>query len=251
MERKNKIKKSHLFLILGIVVVLIIGVITGTYFFKNNQTKEDNEENEVEEYIGTVVLDPGHDNLHGGCTNGDVEEKDITLKYAFEIGRILEENNVQVVYTREDDEALDVDRFTCLRLRAELGEQYNADYFVSIHVNSVADMSEASGFEIYTVEKYQDSVDLAEIVAKHMEELNFSPNKGIFDGSDLRVLRLSTTMPILIELGYITGSDLDYLTDDEKTTQLSQAIADGIIEKINKGKLEPDLVLEKQPDLDE
>ena len=262
MNHKKKLIKDRIFLILGIVIVLVLGVIVGINAIsheKDNNKKNDNDkvneettennENETPTVIGTVVLDAGHDVLHGGCVKGKITEQDITLKYVKEIGRILEENNVKVIYTREDNNALDSDRFTCIRKRAELGEEYNADYFVSIHVNSLDKMKKASGFEIYTVKKYKDSVDFAEIVAKHMEKSNFSPNKGILDGSDLRVLRLSTTMPILIELGYITGDDINYLTDDNKTTKLSQAICDGIIEKIKKGKLEPDLVLEKQPDL--
>lgn len=255
MNQKRKIRKGRIALVIALIVILVIGIFAGVKLFSQDQSKKKEEsENKVieepkKEYIGTVVLDAGHDILHGGCAKDGVTEQDITLKYAKEIGRILEENHVKVVYTREDENALDSDRFTCLRKRAELGESYNADYFISIHVNSLDGMKNASGFEIYTVKKYKDSVDLAEIVAKHIEKLNFSPNKGILDGSDLRVLRLSTTMPILIELGYITGNDFSYLTDEKKTTELSQVIADGIIEKINKGKLEPDLVLEKQPDL--
>ncbi|WP_299116732.1 N-acetylmuramoyl-L-alanine amidase [uncultured Winogradskyella sp.] len=80
-----------------------------------------------------VVLDAGHGGKdHGNIGNG-YKEKDISLKVMLELGKELEKlKNVKVIYTRKTDTFID------LWKRADIANKADADLFVSIHCNSVA-----------------------------------------------------------------------------------------------------------------
>lgn len=228
---KTKIMKAMLS-----IFILIIGVFSVYFFTKKDMKNVQSKDKKNNHSKPVIILDAGHDHIHGGCYRENTNEEEITLKFAKKLGKQLEKRNIQVVYTREDEQALDQDRMTCLQKRAEFSKKYQADYFISLHVNSLDNMQEARGYEIYTIDKYKDSIDLANVISYHMDELDYLKKRFIRDGSDLRVLRLNTAIPILIELGYITGNDFYYLTDDQKIEEISLKICEGIVEKIKKEK---------------
>ena len=80
-----------------------------------------------------VVLDAGHGGGdHGNLGNG-YKEKDIALNVTLEVGKALEQNkDIKVIYTRKKDV------FVELHKRADIANKADADLFVSIHCNSVA-----------------------------------------------------------------------------------------------------------------
>ncbi len=72
--------------------------------------------------------------------------KDLTLKVALKLGKLVEEGmpGVKVVYTRKTDKALGTDLATDLQARADIANKAGGDLFVSIHVNA-AQSSAARG----------------------------------------------------------------------------------------------------------
>ena len=53
--------------------------------------------------MATVVIDAGHGGSDFGATYLGRKEKDDTLRLALAVGNILEENGVNVIYTRTSD----------------------------------------------------------------------------------------------------------------------------------------------------
>lgn len=88
---------------------------------------------ELYEGVRTIVLDPGHGGKDPGCHYGNYKEKDITLSVALMLGEMIrrEMPEVKVVYTRDKDVAVALDR------RGKIANDAQADLFVSIHVNAV------------------------------------------------------------------------------------------------------------------
>ncbi len=84
------------------------------------------------EGIRTVVIDAGHGGHDPGAVGKKGREKEIALSIALKLGNYIEENmpDVKVVYTRKDDEFID------LWKRAEIANKAEADLFLSIHVNA-------------------------------------------------------------------------------------------------------------------
>ncbi|MEG0275519.1 MAG: N-acetylmuramoyl-L-alanine amidase [Coprobacillus sp.] len=249
MPHKKKMRIDRIILVVVVGLVVLFGVYKGLQFaaegvmafFKSPETGTTEVPTPTEKKI-TVVIDAGHGAVDGGAKNGAVLEKNISLKIAKAIGPILEKENINVVYTRTDDKTLHSDRFTDLKMRAEMSAQNDATCFVSIHVNDVDNpRPDISGFEIFTknnddVAINDKSTALAKAVGTQIEGLKYSKNRGLQSGKNLRVLRLNTVPSILIETGYIRGNDFKYLNDDAKLKTLGESIAKGINEYLKANK---------------
>lgn len=98
--------------------------------------------------VEVVVVDAGHGGKFPGAHYGNVYEKDLTLKVALKLGKLIEEGmpGVKVVYTRKTDKALGTDLATDLQARADIANKAGGDLFVSIHVNA-AKSTAARGVE--------------------------------------------------------------------------------------------------------
>lgn len=84
-----------------------------------------------------VVLDAGHGGSGKGGDPGAIgnglKEKDITLDVALKVGEILNKHkDIKVIYTRKTDVFIPLDQ------RPRIANKENADIFVSIHCNAVA-----------------------------------------------------------------------------------------------------------------
>jgi N-acetylmuramoyl-L-alanine amidase len=110
-------------------------------------------ENDVDK-VRKIIIDAGH----GGRDPGNLgtgryrtTEKHVALEVSLLVGKYLEENleDVEIIYTRDDDRFLELWERTSLANRAE------GDLFVSIHCNSVASAS-AYGVETYTIGMHKD-----------------------------------------------------------------------------------------------
>lgn len=80
-----------------------------------------------------VVIDAGHGGKDPGAIGFFSNEKDINLNVALKLGQMLLDSakgKVQVIYTRNTDV------FLTLKERHAIANSYNADLFISIHVNS-------------------------------------------------------------------------------------------------------------------
>lgn len=100
----------------------------------------------------TIIVDAGH----GGVDNGmsgpigrgpKLYEKDVTLAVANRLGRKLEGQGIDVVYTRTADTLIALDD------RGRIANRAKGDLFISIHVNAAnpnwKDPGGARGFETY------------------------------------------------------------------------------------------------------
>lgn len=236
MARRKRVRWDRVILVIVVALALIFCIFKGVSFIIDKVTsandKKDSQvtEEETVEYLATVVVDPGHGSVDDGAVNGDLYEKNIVLQVGKYVAEELESKNIKAVLTRTDDTRLKTDRIEDLSARAQMSAQVNADYFVSIHVNSFEDSNDVSGFEVYY--RNEESQSLANMISTQLEELNLSKNRGVLDGSTLVVLKENTVPSALVELGYINGPDYEYLNDDQKLQQLAKAIATGIENKV-------------------
>ena len=92
--------------------------------------------------VHTVFIDAGHGGRDPGTNHNGVLERAISLDVALTLGRLLEANGLDVVYSRTADKAIS------LHERTTMANATGADLFVSIHVNANDDPS-IQGFETY------------------------------------------------------------------------------------------------------
>ena len=185
----------------------------------------------------TVVLDAGHGGYDVGASFGNIYEKDIVLNISNRVGEILEENNIDVIYTRTDDVSLGDDEKEDLKNRVDISNNSNAEYFISFHINDYeCDWYEdIYGFEIWTNFYNEDSLNLGVNIEDNLEALNYTEKRPMLDGSeDLYIIRENKVPSILIEFGFMNDySDRLYFSDKYNQELLAEAVANAIIESIS------------------
>ena len=112
-----------------------------------------------------VMLDPGHGGLDPGAEteyNGTYQnEKSLMLRFAYELGEILmRSGEFEVVLTREGD------YFVSLERRIAMAHQVNADLFVSLHADALAE-GLAHGASIYVLSEEASDVASAKLAERH------------------------------------------------------------------------------------
>ena len=174
--------------------------------------------------MALVVLDAGHGGENPGAIYNGRREKDDTLALTLEVGRILQENGVDVYFTR------DTDVFETPLQKAQEANRTGADYFVSIHRNSSPIPNQYTGIETLVYNQYSESARLADNINQQLEAVGFE-NQGVNERQNLVVLNRTQMPAVLVEAGFI-NTDADNALFDERFNDIAQAIADGILETI-------------------
>ena len=92
--------------------------------------------------VRTIMLDPGHGGKDPGAVANGIREKDINLRLAKIMGKMLQDQGFEVHYTRSTD------KFIPLEGRTAMANAKNADLFISLHCNSNPS-AKLKGLEIY------------------------------------------------------------------------------------------------------
>lgn len=174
--------------------------------------------------MALVVLDAGHGGANPGAVYNGRQEKDDTLALTLEVGRILQENGVDVYFTR------DTDVFETPLQKAQEANRTGADYFVSIHRNSSPIPNQYTGIETLVYNQYSEAARLADNINQQLELVGFE-NQGVNERQNLVVLNRTQMPAVLVEAGFI-NTDADNALFDERFNDIAQAIADGILETI-------------------
>ena len=105
-----------------------------------------------------IVLDPGHGGVDPGAIGGSgIYEKTVVLAAARTLKRVLEATGrYTVVLTRNND------RFLRLRERVAASRAADADLFISLHADSIAD-SRLRGASIYTLSEQSSDKEAARL----------------------------------------------------------------------------------------
>ena len=103
-----------------------------------------------------VVLDAGHGGHDSGNRGNGYSEKDISLKIALHIGKILEKNqNIKVIFTRKTDV------FVKLVDRANIANKADADLFISIHCDAHTSQAYGAGTFVLGLHANQRNFEIA------------------------------------------------------------------------------------------
>jgi len=212
--------------------------------------------------LDTVVIDPGHGGRDPGAVANGLEEKDIVLDVALQLGDYIENRlGVDVVYTRTDD------RFIPLEERGKMANEEEAKLFISLHANA-SRAAAAHGTETYflgpsktdaarevmerenSVIRYEDDTEtyeeydeqalvrqtltqsafmrqsehLASRIQTQFEERVHRRNRGVHQAG-FYVLWSASMPGVLVELGFLTNpQEARYLNSDRGQTYLASAL---------------------------
>lgn len=176
-------------------------------------------------FMAKIVLDAGHGGQDPGAVQGERKEKDDTLALTLAVGKLLEKQGVDVVYTRADDV------YQTPYEKAQISNGENPDFLVSIHRNSSPKENQYEGVETLVYDQSGDKLKMAEAINRHLERVGYQ-NLGTEERPGLVILRRTKDPALLVEAGFI-NSKKDNELFDEKFDETAQAIADGILEILN------------------
>lgn len=188
----------------------------------------------------TVVLDPGHGGSDPGAVDppnlaeGDyilTREATRALELAGAVGYVLKQatDEIRVVMTRTDD------RYVGLDERARIANAARADRFVSVHLNAAT--PQAKGMEVW-YGTAAGGQTLAQLIHDSLVRANattrlFLADRGVKDGSWIRVLNQTRMPACLVELNFITNPTEELLSDDHtERLAFGRAVAAGILRSL-------------------
>lgn len=245
-ELRKKRKKRKLYRKIKIIIIMFILVIISGKLISNYLNKEvatNKSIRLIEEVIDSgktkVILDPGHGGYDTGATYGGIYEKDIVLNISNMVGEILEENDIEVIYTRNDDSSLGDDEKEDLKNRVDIANSINAEYFISFHINDydeyIYGYEEVYGFEVWTNYNDNKSLELGETIENNLINLDYTECRPMLDGSEtLYIIRESNIPSVLIEFGFMNNyNDRLYLTNKSNQKLLANSVATAILQNIN------------------
>ena len=169
-----------------------------------------------------VVIDAGHGGSDPGAVYNGRKEAEDNLNLALELGEILRDAGIQVVYTRTGDETQTPFE------KASIGNQSGADLFVSLHRNSSPIPNQYSGVETLVYDDNGKKAELARRINENLTTVGYQ-NLGVKERPGLVVLRMTNMPAVLVEAGFI-NSDIDNALFDQRFQETAGAIAAGINE---------------------
>ncbi|PAF10614.1 hypothetical protein CHH65_06645 [Shouchella clausii] len=179
----------------------------------SNESKTVDQQAAVTGTISRVVIDPGHGGRDPGAKGNGLIEKNITLLFAKQIKKSLQENGIEVYLTRSSDE------YVYLQERANIADSFQADLFLSIHANA-HENSLIRGMEIHSFAPSNIAVKLE----NQFRDLPNAVYRGHYD-SNFYVLRNTSTPSLLIELGYVSNqADAALLQSQQFQIQVGEAV---------------------------
>ncbi|WP_407310888.1 N-acetylmuramoyl-L-alanine amidase [Desulfosporosinus sp. SB140] len=175
-----------------------------------------------------LCLDPGHGGYDPGACGNGLQEKDITLDICLRLKPLLEFNGIIVCLTRDGDYApwhLENELDAELDARSTISNNFGADFFVSVHVNSGG----GTGQEILVSGVGGKAEAAAGKCLYYIQQVSGWANRGI-KAQNVSVLGSKTNAPaILTENGFIdSAADTVKLKEPSFRQALAVAHAKGI-----------------------
>lgn len=171
-----------------------------------------------------IALDAGHGGEETGAISGDLVESELNWDVVQRLACILTLSGAEVQYTRGYGETMSLPQRVNLVMEAE------AELLVSIHHNSFLS-AEINGTETYWYHSWS-AHQLADCIQNHLLEELRTTNRGIREAAFF-LLRHSFAVPVLIKVGFLTGShDSTILADRWTREKAALGIFRGIREYI-------------------
>lgn len=175
-----------------------------------------------------IFVDAGHGGTDPGAVANGVIEQSVNLNVANELARLLRQGGYEVMqYRTTTTENVLPNKNADLTNRANMANNWGADYFISIHSNSSLNPS-ANGFEAYVYRLGTRSEDLAQSIVDSVVSQLGSKDNGVRQ-ANFAVLRRTRMPATLLELGYLSNpTEALNLNSPAWQRAVARAIYDGI-----------------------
>lgn len=171
--------------------------------------------------------------IGGTSSKNGIEEASINLQIALKLQKLLEQSGSTVILTRSDENGIyELDaasirekKISDMNKRVDIGNNSQADIYVSIHLNYYSD-PKYSGWQTFYQHQSSDSQELAKIIQQQLNN-NFDKSnerkpmaiKGVY------IMDKVTVPTVIVECGFLSNSEEEGLL---QTNEHQNDIAWGI-----------------------
>jgi len=199
---------------------LLVLPLAAIVFFAFTLKVKNNKSNFYNGKTITVIIDAGH----GGDDNGAVapngtKEKDITLSIAKKVADLNSNSRFKIILSRDNDQTIPV------KDRVVFAKDNNADFFISIHVNSSTDR-QLNGFSVLVDKQLSNqNLELGSLLIKELTETYKTENKIGVRKNSILVLDKNICPAALVECGFLSNSsDFAFINNNANQEKIAKDI---------------------------
>ncbi|GBF12073.1 MULTISPECIES: N-acetylmuramoyl-L-alanine amidase CwlD [Tepidibacillus] len=185
-----------------------------------------------------LILDAGHGGPDGGAVSKDgIVEKDITLKITKYLQDYLNEAGALVIMTRESDVDL-ADEHTRgianrkledLQNRVRLTNDSDADFFISIHLNSIPS-EKWHGAQTFYYPIRSENEQMSRLIQEQLRINLKNTDRVALPRNDIMVLKYANIPSTMVEVGFLSNpTEAALLNQTEYQQKIAFAIYQGIL----------------------
>lgn len=229
--RKNILKKQ-IFLIFSFVCFSFI-----LYGIMNISSKSEDVKkvNALPISNKTVIIDAGHGIPDEGAKGfyGTTEQA-INLSITLKLQKLIEQSGAKVILTRSDEngiystdsESIKSKKVSDIKNRAYIGNNSDADIFVSIHLNKFPESSKYRGWQTF----YQKDNEDSQIIAKKIQEylnknIEYENTRVALPISNVYIMENVKIPSVVVECGFLSNEEeTKLLSTDEYQNKIAWGV---------------------------
>ena len=166
-------------------------------------------------------------------------EAETNLKITLKLQSLLEQSGATVILTRSDENAIyDIDKTTLrqkkisdIHNRVKIGNEAQADIFVSIHLNKIP-QQQYYGWQCFYKQNDEKSIKLAKSIQENLNGAIQKENKRVAMKLDTVYIMKHVEIPIsIVECGFLSNPEEEkQLLEDAYQDRLAWGIYNGIMD---------------------
>ena len=185
-----------------------------------------------------IFIDQGHNPLpyHNiGAEGNGLYEQDLTFSIGCLLAeRLVDDGRFEVCLSRPDKTTvLGYDTVTSLKSRVDSARDFEADYFISLHINSYVDKA-PNGLEVFVSTGDSESSAFGKAMLEGMVASTNLKSRGLKESSELYVLENTDVPAALLEMGFISNVE-DAVFLSEHPDLFAEGIYNGIVDYFENG----------------
>ena len=183
-----------------------------------------------------VVIDAGHGgNDPGKIGVDDSREKDLNLVIAGKVKRILEQQDIDVIMTRETDTGLYEEdasnkKVQDLKKRVSIINENQPDCVISIHQNSYHEKN-VFGAQVFYYKTSIEGEKAAAVIQEALQEVNPENTKKIKANDTYYLLKKTEVPTVIVECGFLSNyAEAEKLVSEDYQKKVAEAVTKGILQ---------------------
>lgn len=221
---KNYVLKKRIIICLCLICISFV-----SYGIINKQVAKESElsiqVNALPITNKIIIIDAGHGLPDEGAVgfNGTTEQA-INLAIGLKLQKLIEQSGGNVILTRSDENSIySLDsksirekKISDTKNRVEIGNNSNADIFVSIHLNKYPQSEIYRGWQTFYQANSDESLQLATLIQENMNKnIDYENNRQPMKITDVYIMEHVKIPTVIVECGFLSNPDESSLLQDE------------------------------------